>query len=66
VELWDRSFFSLEEPTKGLAEGKLDFLPAGTRWKGGFIQVNLRRSQGKDRLLFCKNDGYAGPQWTPF
>jgi bifunctional non-homologous end joining protein LigD len=65
VEIWDRGLFQpLDDPVQGITAGKLDFLLAGDRLRGGFALIRLPGGKGNSWLLFKKNDAYADPEWT--
>lgn len=65
VEIWDRGLFQpLDDPVQGVTAGKLDFLLAGDRLRGGFALIRLPGGKGNSWLLFKKNDSFADPEWT--
>jgi bifunctional non-homologous end joining protein LigD len=65
VEIWDRGLFQpLDDPVQGVTAGKLDFLLAGDRLRGGFSLIRLRGGKGNSWLLFKKNDSFANLAWT--
>ena len=65
VEIWDRGLFQpLDDPLQGVILGKLDFLLAGDRLRGGFALIRLPGGKGNNWLVFKKNDSFADPSWT--
>jgi bifunctional non-homologous end joining protein LigD len=67
--LWDRGTWMPEgDPHDGLKKGKLSFILNGTRLKGGFTLVRMRRGESGRRenwLLIKQKDGTADPDLDP-
>ncbi|MBI2963955.1 MAG: DNA ligase D [Deltaproteobacteria bacterium] len=61
VIVWDRgSWQPLEDPRRGLVQGKLPFELDGYKLRGAWTLVRTRGS-GKDWLLIKKSDAWASP-----
>jgi bifunctional non-homologous end joining protein LigD len=71
VQLWDRGFWAPEgdkSPQKGLQDGDLKFVLAGTRLQGSWVLVRIKHNRGRETrtnwLLIKHKDEYAKPGGT--
>jgi bifunctional non-homologous end joining protein LigD len=62
VMVWDRGYWDCEDPERGFAKGKLDFILEGEKLHGGWILTRMRRREGEKRtnwLLIKHRDEFA-------
>jgi bifunctional non-homologous end joining protein LigD len=62
VMVWDRGFWSCDDPQKAYRKGKLDFTLEGEKLRGGWILTRMRNREGEKRtnwLLIKHRDAFA-------
>jgi bifunctional non-homologous end joining protein LigD len=62
VMVWDRGFWTCDDPQKAYRKGKLDFTLEGEKLQGGWILTRMRNRENEKRtnwLLIKRRDAFA-------